>query len=411
MTPNDSEMDVLLRRYAKIAGGATSTEHLDADELNAFAEGALPAAARSRYVSHLADCDNCRRVVSGLTAASDRVPNVTVAASEPVAVETSWQKIVGLFAPARLRYAAFAAVLVAVAGIGYTVWRQSHETPARPAGLVSSNEQVSTSESARTSQSKDSTSSGVAPAESPEVAKNVTQSTPAPFLDQKQPESKEAAPPPPPKPADVLARNETAPVTATTRAAESSANAAAPSYAPPPPVESERERADTRTREQQNLGYLHGPMRGESAAKNKGLDDRSRAGDFSKARDEDRVVTTADQPVAKTEAKQEESGVRRRSERTAALASRSAEETRQEAPKSDKAGPPPEADTRTVDGRKFKRQGNAWIDLKLKSSMSIRTISRGTEDFDKLDSGLRSIAQQFGGPVVVVWKGKAYRIQ
>jgi hypothetical protein len=190
---------------------------------------------------------------------------------------------------------------------------------------------------------------------------------------------------------------------------EAPAKAAAPSYAPPPPVETER--AETRSREQQNLGYLHGPQRGvDSVAKNKALDDRSRSGEFSKARDEDREIASADQPVARKETK-DEAGARRRSERTVTLAGRSTGEERQEAPKSDKAAPPEEADTRTVGGRKFKRQGNAWIDLKLKSSMSIKTIPRGSEDFDKLDSGLRSIAQQFGGPVIVVWKGKAYRIQ
>jgi Putative zinc-finger len=408
MTPNDSEMDVLLRRFAKVGSDVKSTQHLDADELNAFAEGALPPAARSRYVSHLADCDDCRRVVSGLAAASGRVQETAVPASQRRPAETWWQRIGGLFAPSRLRYAAFAAVLIAVAGIGYTVWRQSHETPA---GLVSPSERVSTSESTRAPQSVEPTSTGVAPSQSPAIAKNVTQATPGQFLDQKQTQSSDVGPPPPPKPADVLTRNETAPSTGTTtRAAEPSANAAAPSYAPPPKVETER--ADTRSREQQDLGYTGGPRRGESTEKYKALDDRSRgAGDLAKARDEDRARTGSDQPVTKEESKDVAAARKRPESRTATLASRPAQSERQEAPKSDKAGPPEETDTRTVGGRKFKRQGNAWIDLKLKSSMSIQTISRGSEDFDKLDSGLRSIAQQFGGPVVVVWKGKAYRIQ
>ena len=69
------------------------------------------------------------------------------------------------------------------------------------------------------------------------------------------------------------------------------------------------------------------------------------------------------------------------------------------------------AETRSVGGRKFKRQGNAWVDSKLKSSMSVRTIGRGSEEFDNLDSGLRSIAKQLSGEIVVVWKGKAYRIR
>src|SRR5689334_3561057 len=108
MTPHDSEMNVLLRRYANTAGDGKNTAHLDADELNAFAEGALPPAARSRYVSHLADCDDCRRAVTELAEASGRLEPVAVPASQS-AVESWWQKIGAAFAPSRLRYAAFAA--------------------------------------------------------------------------------------------------------------------------------------------------------------------------------------------------------------------------------------------------------------------------------------------------------------
>ncbi len=70
MTSNDPQIDVLLRRYAGQSQSQTAAEHLDADELNAFAEGSLPAAARARYVSHLIDCDNCRQIVSQLAISS-----------------------------------------------------------------------------------------------------------------------------------------------------------------------------------------------------------------------------------------------------------------------------------------------------------------------------------------------------
>jgi len=43
--------------------------------------------------------------------------------------------------------------------------------------------------------------------------------------------------------------------------------------------------------------------------------------------------------------------------------------------------------------------------------MSVRNVSRGSEEFGALDSGLRSIAQQLGGEIIVVWKSKAYRIR
>jgi hypothetical protein len=43
--------------------------------------------------------------------------------------------------------------------------------------------------------------------------------------------------------------------------------------------------------------------------------------------------------------------------------------------------------------------------------MSVRNVARGSDEFAALDSRLRSIAQQLNGEIVVVWKGKAYRIR
>ena len=409
MTPHDSEMNVLLRRYASAATDGKNREHLDPDELNAFAEGTLPPAARSRYMSHLADCDDCRRAVTELAGASGRLEPVAVPAQS--AVESWWQKIGAAFAPSRLRYAAFAAILVAVAGIGYTVWRQSHEAPAV---RTASDEQPSEkAKSPSTLQAESPTESGGVRQPSPAVAKTIPipQPTLAPFVDQKQPESAAANPPPPPKPGDNLVRNETAPSSpATGDANVRSANAAAPSYAPAPSTETVR--VDERAREQQKFGVVNGPQRGESVEKNNSIDDRSRTIDFAKASDEERARSGRDQPAEKEESKDEAGVARKRSaERATGLLTRPGAAKRQEEPKSDKAGPPVEADIHSVGGRKFKRQGNEWVDVKLKSSMSIRTVSRESEDFEKLDPGLRSIAQQLGGPIVVVWKGKAYRIQ
>jgi hypothetical protein len=269
MTPNDSEMDVLLRRFAKVASGVRTTDHLDADELSAFAEGSLPPPARSHYVSHLADCDDCRRAVTELAAASGRVEPMTAPLSQPAATESWWQKVGRFFAPARLRYAAFAAVLVAVVGIGFAVWRNS---PKRPAELIAQSGPTAGEETRTVSQPQEPAASKAVGEQSPAAAKGVTQAQ-APFLDQKQPESTAVSPSPPPKPANTLARNETAPSSAATgRGAEISTNAA-PSYAPPPPVETER--ADTRARERQSLGILQGPQRGEPE-KYKTQDDRLR---------------------------------------------------------------------------------------------------------------------------------------
>jgi hypothetical protein len=40
----------------------------------------------------------------------------------------------------------------------------------------------------------------------------------------------------------------------------------------------------------------------------------------------------------------------------------------------------------------------------------VTLVRRGSHEFKKLDSGLRSIANELYGTVVIVWKGKAYRI-
>ena len=103
MTSNDAQIDVLLRRYAGQSPTNSATEHLDADELNAFAEGSLPAGARARYVSHLLDCDNCRQIVSQLAISSGAV----VAAEAIPAIGRSgyswWKRLSGFFSPMTLR--------------------------------------------------------------------------------------------------------------------------------------------------------------------------------------------------------------------------------------------------------------------------------------------------------------------
>ena len=107
----------------------------------------------------------------------------------------------------------------------------------------------------------------------------------------------------------------------------------------------------------------------------------------------------------------------RRDADNVAAANRSVNEARPPAPKTEDARGEKhttsgeESETRSVGGRKFRRQGNAWIDAKFKSSMSLKNVSRGSEEFAALDSGLRSIAQQLGGEAIIVWKGKAYLIR
>jgi hypothetical protein len=66
--------------------------------------------------------------------------------------------------------------------------------------------------------------------------------------------------------------------------------------------------------------------------------------------------------------------------------------------------------TRTVAGKTFSNVNGAWTDSAYKGG-SATSVRRGTDEYKKLDSGLRSTADYLGGTVVIVWKGKNYKIQ
>src|SRR5215831_15081549 len=126
-----------MRRFAQTASGAPGAQdHLDGDEMNAFAEGALPPPARARYVSHLANCDECRKQVAQLAIASGAFARSEQTVTNQPERRGVWAALAGVFALPALRYAAFAAIVIVVGGIGFLALRHRSER----AGLVSANE-------------------------------------------------------------------------------------------------------------------------------------------------------------------------------------------------------------------------------------------------------------------------------
>jgi hypothetical protein len=185
-----------------------------------------------------------------------------------------------------------------------------------------------------------------------------------------------------------------------------------PSFAPQPPVETYR--VDSKAREQQGVSIggaaTGGPRRNESNDKFK-VADRSRSGDLAKDRDEDRSRAANQATISET--KPDDSTTRGGRE-SGIVAMKSRQEMKVETRKASEETDRPKSEAeqfRSLGGRKFQRQGNAWVDTKFKTSMSVRNIARGSDEFAALDSRLRSIAQQLNGEIVVVWKGKAYRIR
>jgi hypothetical protein len=415
MESNDTQIDVLLRRYAGQSPSQPAKEHLDADELNAFAEGSLPAAARSRYLSHLVDCDNCRQIVSQLAISGGalvKTENETTDAQG----SSWWKRFSGFFSPLTLTYGALAAVLILIAGVGFFVLRQ------RPAStLVAKNDQSQAAANSAASPNGDAMPqpSNGPPSESMENRQGSASST-----SQASPGQDEIArlEKPADKPAVMSKSAKEAespgnPLPATEKKTETTQ--AAPSYAPPPP--SEKERTETLSRDQESpksVASASGPRKSAPADTFK-MSDRARAGgsDSDNRAGEDSSHLLLNQPSVSRRASDDKAkGPRRDAEnnvgnRNSNVGLNDATKTQGVVAPNRAASEEKREETRSAGGRKFRRQGNAWVDVKFKSSMNLKSISRGSGEFNDLDSGLRSIAQELGGELIVVWKGKAYRIR
>ena len=74
----------------------------------------------------------------------------------------------------------------------------------------------------------------------------------------------------------------------------------------------------------------------------------------------------------------------------------------------------PAAETRSVAGRRFRKSAGVWIDTAYNSSAEITNVARGSEQYRALvadEPAIRTIAEELDGQIVVVWKGRTYRIR
>jgi hypothetical protein len=437
----DKEIDSLLRRRARGAAwareggdGARAPDagaHLDADELGAFAEGALPAAARFAAVSHIADCDECRAVVVGLARVSEVGAELEkhaapVPASDGAKGFAAWRAwTASLFSPRVLRFAAPALALSVVAVVSFVALRSKN-------GAERGAMQVATREGRRDAASRNR-SGDAAPltAESANASANVasTQTTDAAH----SPASANTSAPP------LTGRGHG---TAEAPAAATETKEEAP--APPPPPAASGEGA----REIAKAGPR--PIEEGEAAKSDDVKTENRERSARRAEPTDEV-TSNDQP----EQQQKRSGQSRANEvqmpdgsrnqtrgstgntasnavggGLAASAPRAADRgsssttSRAPASKRDRSTTVDGADendsfrvlagSRSAAGHRFRREGGAWIDVNYKPSMSSTGVQRGTEAFRALVADIPEIgrvAEQLGGEVVVVVRGHAYHVR
>jgi hypothetical protein len=428
--PDSTEIDRLLRRYARrnsetlLAGreqmgdgqDASNPTHLDADELNAYAEGALPESARSRYFAHLADCDTCRRLVTDLTLAASiadegkaHVPTINPSPSK------SWRDwLAAIFSPPVLRYgvpalAMFALIVVAIVATrtrresSFVAQKNEAARAYTPSAMSNSNSSAETTTTDTIAENHSNSNMSSSNTASPVQPQNPTvQSTPAATGAPAQENN-----------GTIVAD---APVVNQPNTAKSAEGQAGGNSKQPVPEETARNMDETVTvtSTPSPAPVLAAPTAAAEADNKDKREERKRAQVAGKD-DDVSLSTNGVGGVARTQT--EVNGARDVTGRRAARSAQNLPSTKPAAPPkseaadklTDKERP---AETRSSNGHKFRRQGSAWVDIEYNSSLSTINIARGSEQYRALiadEPGLRKITQQLGGEVIVVWKGRAYR--
>ena len=375
----NKEMDLLLRRLgrrddAPVSNAADS--HLDADELSAYAENALPAAARARYTAHLAECSQCRQLVVQL---SSSLGVVATSETVKVAVPSAWKRfLASLFTPMVLRYAVPALGLIVVAAIGFVVLRRQES--ARYVTQVTSNEQspaaappAAPAPTAYDSLDKSEPSAGVS---NDRQTKTQTGNSPAPAPPNTPPvvssvetqvSTDRAAAKPKPEQQPTAVANEPPP----------------PKAAPAPTPEESAKTADTEAKKEE-VRIAAAPA---ASTEQRGLQAAQREDKDSLARSRKSKAEPGD-------------AAGRANVGSAGIASRDAKLFN--------------APTQVVAGRRFQKRDGVWIDTAYDASKDAVTLARNSEQYRALvadEPAIKTIADTLDGEIIVVWKGHTYRIR
>jgi hypothetical protein len=376
----NNEIDLLLRRLGRRQGAsALDGDHLDADELSAFAENALPAAVRARYTEHLAECSRCRELVVQLSSAAG-----VMVAEEPsrVAVPSGLRKfLTSLFSPMVLRYAVPAMGLIVVAAIGFTVFRRQepNNSPGIPARQqVTDTPAVAQQTNPQPEEFIDKQDKFGSPVAKPELrGQRKEVEAPAPNATPEASKTTDFAAEPP------VQKTESQTV----------ASAATPAPAAPKPAETADEIKKVEPAARQDAQSRTGAA--NVADKEKAAQPETAA---------PASVATTRRPAktrALTAAEAQGAGAPIAQKLSEDKSARDAQKDRDDA-----------GETRSVAGRRFRKKGGVWVDTAYAGGETM-DLPRGSERYRSLvgdEPAIKNIADELDGQIIVVWKGRAYKI-
>jgi len=397
--PNN-DIDLLLRQLNRRNGVPVSEidePHLDADELNSYVANALPAAARARYTAHLADCSSCRKLVVELSAAHGPV---VVQPSEPVVAPSGLMSfLASLFSPMVMRYAVPAVGLMVIAVIGVVVMLRQDSSRSSVAQLNENETKTATAPPGLSSGS--ASPSGDVAGNSTEPQRQLVAPAAKEDVAKAGPVTKEAAPP-------VVANQANQPGEAVGAVVAEA----------PPPAPKVAQTDDSVARAEFNKEKKQEASKTMAAAGDEAKERAAEADKNAPPKKEGQVVTvtpgtTTRRDIAVRSAKSTESatvtGAAGQDAKRAPAPAAGRGQSREEAKDAEA-----EAEVRSVAGRRFRKSGRVWIDTAYDDSKPIMTVARGSEQYRVLvadEPSIRRIADELDGEIVVVWKGRTYRIR
>jgi len=366
----DKEIDAILRKAresesAFTAAAANPASHLDADEISAFAENALPENAKTRYTAHLADCERCRKILSNVVLLNSETESEIVHAGEKAVVAPVIPWYQRLFQFPNLAYSLGALALVFGGIIAFTalqsldtfqnadisqVSNKPSETKSAPATQPNANFSANTSNSSTANTSTADTASN----------SNTSFEAVKPVV-----------------PANSM------PKTAQSRDKDSTdtcQDCGSPNENDDAPVNQ-----DSTLAKDKPAVSIDGINTEREALKKEEKNDRAELPKIFEDKKQAEQQPITNMPSASGASK----NARKMSEKSKTLA---------------------DGETTRAGGRTFRRANNVWYDTAY-NNQATTNVTRGTSEYKKLDKDLRVIVENLGGTVVIVWKSKAYRIR
>jgi hypothetical protein len=405
----DKQTDAILRDLARGNSFAEISQinHLDADELSAFAENALPAKARLRTMEHLADCSKCRKILTNINNLNAETESEIIhEAVKTVAVIPQIPWYSKLFAFPNLTYAMGALTLLLGGTIAFLVFQNSREENASVAqadktyekptdiGGTSSEGDAPLNEtySANTSSANVATpaanrtansTSPLAPvnptASSPDVAGKPL-ATPATAADELKSAPKEAEKLSDQPKSEIMSKGGETVDSKKDADVVGRTDEAKPKTVTTEQVQTEVTDNNVSQRQVQELPNV---SRNQS--------------NIIMPDGQPRNMPAPSAPMKKAEPRRDDNEVR-------------SNKTQGERAKESDKGSGFVVATKTVGSKTFQSLSGVWTDSVYKGG-STKNVRRTSDEYKKLDSGLQNIGNSFSGTVIVVWNGKNYKIQ